>query len=556
MNPKKIKIGDGEYYEYGLPPQTLEALHRDATKNTSMSVATDKEPEILSVVNGKKSINFDAWGGFEAFLNQTSGSSFGGTAKSQILRRVNPWLAKAVDMTALAVSELPFVIRKKGSSENEPDFEESGQKWKNKLGGIPSPERLMYHIASSLCFGRAYLISDVAPENNNIIDLHYCPPHTVQPIITTQGLQTFARTSEWGPQGIYWPADHEEIENLTGAMMYFWLPDADIEIGPAKTFPAGTALLSVELMTAMDSTLQAVSEAGFIPPTILSAAGNIPEPERQRQETWWNSFLRRWDKTTAKLINAEKMDIKKVGAGMEELKGIYDELRSGSIESIGTAFGIPAALFMSDMAFASEVKPLIKTWYTSSQFIRIYRCIESTFNQQLFNKFELEMIYKPETLPAFQEDEAQRAASYTSYVGAKMRPSIAAEMLGLNLPQGIEYKDLDEQYDKSLNTPPPTLPIPSNEINQAQNKPPVAKTLTAEQIKELDLWRQVAERNFKKGKGKTLDFATKSLPGEIVTGVRSKLEAAESLRDITKAFNVNLTDKVENVLDNLLSLLE
>ena len=142
-------------------------------------------------------------------------------------------------MTALAVSELPFEIQDKSGA-----VVDSSSAWKNALGGIPSPQKLIYNIASSLCLGRAYCTLEVAPGRSIIVDLHYCPPHTVQPIITTSGLQHFVRSSEWGQSGVYYPAGTEEKIGFSGEMAYFWLPDSDIEIGPAKSYPAGTALLS------------------------------------------------------------------------------------------------------------------------------------------------------------------------------------------------------------------------------------------------------------------------------------------------------------------------
>jgi hypothetical protein len=42
-----------------------------------------------------------------------------------------------------------------------------------------------------------------------------------------------------------------------------------------------------------------------------------------------------------------------------------------------------------------------------------------------------------------QEDEEQRASSYATYVNAQMRPSIAAQLVGLNLPDGVTYDMLD-----------------------------------------------------------------------------------------------------------------
>jgi len=482
--------------------------------------------KVKNIGDGMKGINLDDWGGLEGFLRMTSTGS-AGTTLPQMLRRVNPWLAKATDMTALAVAQLPFEIQ----TDSGEVFEQSSD-WKNKLGGIPSPQDLFYNLASSLCLGKAYIIPRVT--GRTIVDLHYCPPHTVTPLITTNGLQQFSRTSDYGQSGTYLPSPQQtEITGYTGEMMYFWLPDSDVEIGPARSYPAGAALMNAQLISSMANTIKTVSERGFVPPTILTAKG-MPNPaEINKAEHWWNSFLRMWDVNVAKILNAEFASIVKVGAGMDELTGIYSELTKEQKESIGTAYGIPAALFMSDMAFASELEAMIKIWYSTSVFIKIYQTIADTFNSQILNRWGMRLKFLPNTLDAFQDDETKRSKAYADYIATGMRPSIAAQMLGLELPEGVEYDVLDEKYDSELKKPelePAAAPVPQNDQQNVN--------LNADQIKDLDLWRQVAVRNQRKNKALPVDFICKHLSPELSDPIRDKLRAAKSEIDINKAFEI------------------
>ena len=119
---------------------------------------------------GLKGINFDTWGGIEGFLRETS--TGGASTRPQQLRRVLPWLAKATDMTALAVSELPFDIM-----DGEDVFDTSSD-WQDRLGGMPSPQSLFYNLASSLCLGRAYVIPTVT--SRAIVSLQYCAPQILR----------------------------------------------------------------------------------------------------------------------------------------------------------------------------------------------------------------------------------------------------------------------------------------------------------------------------------------------------------------------------------------
>jgi hypothetical protein len=93
-----------------------------------------------------------------------------------------------------------------------------------------------------------------------------------------------------------------------------------------------------------------------------------------------------------------------------------------------------------------------------------------------------------------QEDEEQRAQSYATYIGAQMRPSIAAQLVGLNLPDGVTYEMLDadiaaaqelqrmqsEATIARLNAPP--------EPPQQQLPGPTANDQTAAEIVKLKRW--------------------------------------------------------------------
>lgn len=515
---------------------------------------------ITDLGSGLKGINFEAWGGIDNFLMATS-SGAGGTAKPMLLKRVVPWLAKANNMTANAVASLPFDILKENG-----DIYDTSLDWQNNLGGMPAPSKLIWNLASSLCGGKAYIIPTTT--NKGIADLHYCAPHTCVPLITTTGLVSLSRTSDWGAAGRYYPAGLDETDERrksgpSGEMMYFWLPDSDIEIGPAKTHPMSTALTSSELLADMDQTLKTYAERGFVPPTILAAKGMPKGGEVQKAENWWNSFLRGWSNTVGKILNAEALDVKQVGAGFEAMRTVYRDLTKQQIENIGAAHGIPAALFMSDMSFASEVNPIVKIWYSTSEFVSIYQCIQDTFNEQLFNRYGLHMVFKPETLDAFQEDEMKRANAFREYVSARIRPSIVANWLGIDMPEvngvKLEYSALDEDFNRSLvdkpvaptndpGLPPDQTPLPAPTSGYSQTGfGGKSVALDASQINELHLWCEIAQRDIRKGKIRA--FQTKTLPEWMAESIRCKLKTAANELDVLKAFDISGADQLTNLVE-------
>jgi hypothetical protein len=242
------------------------------------------------------------------------------------------------------------------------------------------------------------------------------------------------------------------------------------------------------------------------------------------------------------------MSIQKVGAGMDELKTVFVELKRDAKEEVGQAFGIPAALFMSDKAYASEYDALIRMWYSTSTFVTIYQTIQETFTEQVYDKFDgAYMIYKPETIDAFQEDETKKAAAFREYASARIRPSIVAQMLGIEMPQGIDYKMLDEDFDKPEPVPPvnpitnPEQPAPATTTQtpapkmpemQMQNK---AFTLTVPMLKDLESWSERAIAWHKKGKS-AVDWECKALPEELAETIRARLRVATNEYEIAKAF--------------------
>jgi hypothetical protein len=515
--------------------------------------------------NSMKAIDYSPWGGFEGFLRDTSNGA-GGYATQNMLKRISPFLSKAVSMTASAVSSLPFDI-----VDEDGEVVDTSSDWQNKVGGLDNPQSLFYKLSSSLCGGKAYLIPRFT--GKMIVDLQYVASHTVIPLITTEGLQWFSRASDYGPAGIYAPiipaaavksaaksVDEKFIDiavgnyngnmdadklkailvdanggKFLGQMIYFWLPDSDIEIGPAKKYPLGTAMVSALMLAGMDNSIKLLADRNFVPATLVGAKGMPSAKDREVTENWLNRFVRGAFETFVKIINAENVSMVKMGAGMEDLKGSYTEIKKQGIEEIGAAFGIPAGIFLSDKAYSQEMDALIRLWYSSSEFIANYRCIEDTFNNQILNQWGYKLAFRPETIDAFQEDEATRAGAFRDFINAKIRPSLAAQILGMEMPEGTKYDDLDESFDKPV--PVPVIAAPGQLGQPMPAKKPT--TLNAAQQKDLTLWRQVAERSFKKGKGAAVDFECKALPEDIAAGIRLRLLAAKSAEDVVKAFEIS-----------------
>ena len=479
-----------------------------------------------------KNFDFSPWGGIEGFLKASKAGTSGNSAA---LKRLVPDLAHAVDMTAVAVSGLPFEI----VSESSGEIFDTSTDWKNKLGGLENPQRLIYLIASSLCGGAAYVIPQRTPRL--IFDLQYAAPHTIQPQILHEGLQYFDRASDQGKTERFKPKE----------LLYFWLPDSDVEIGPAENHPLGSASLDAQLVFNLKNTMNTYGERGFVPITLLGAKGMPSGDERAKAEGFFDRLLRGGFDVLAKIVNADALSLIRVGAGMDELKQSYLEIRRDAKESIADAFGIPTALFMSDNAFASEFDALRKQWYSASRFVGIYQTIQEVFSDQLLKQYGYSFRFAIETLDIFQEDESKRAASLNSFVSAvNTSPDIA--QLGMGILGYDLTKEQQGQMDKIIKTKEEEKAKLEEQMAAGQVGPdgkeqpgkkpakPFGKALdlSADELKDLALWYTKAKAWQAKGKGNAVDWENKHLREEVAAPIRMKLAEARNEYDIMQAFEM------------------
>ncbi len=139
-------------------------------------------PKINVLQNGiMKSIDFSLWGGIDGFLAATGDA----TAPDVIrLRKVVPWMNKAIRMTANAVSQLPYQILTPAGDEVEID-----RAW----GAVKNPQTIIGLVAASLCSGAAYLKAETT--SRAIVGLQYLAPQTMKPVFDNNGnLINFRRT--------------------------------------------------------------------------------------------------------------------------------------------------------------------------------------------------------------------------------------------------------------------------------------------------------------------------------------------------------------------------
>ena len=175
--------------------------------------------------------------------------------------------------------------------------------------------------------------------------------------------------------------------------------------------------------------------------------------------------------------------------------------------------------------------------------------------------------FRPEEMSLYQTDENQRAAAFKVYVDAGIKQSVAAEMLGLDLPEGIEYADLDPE-EKPI--PPALLPFTGQQNNVAnpaatpepptqeaprEPAPTPAKTLFNDELikTELRTWERFAINAIKGGNRSPSTFVWEYLPDDLGERVRLGLATCDSLKDIKTLFNEIRHDQFDEGGDPILA---
>lgn len=434
----------------------------------------------------------------------------------EVWRKV-PWLRRGITLRAQAVASMPFAIyRKKKEITNSGDYEDPTD------GALPYPKRMLWLVETSLTrYGRAYFHL----EKNLVktLNLRYFAPTSITPKIDQdKGLTHFER--RLGNQTKPIPVDD---------MVYFWLPDEDVELGPPLWSPGFAAIEAANVLRNVDVFAATFFDRGAIKATLLTTSTGTPKTERERLKSWWQKIARgiktAW---TTEIINADAVKPVEIGEGIQSLANT--SLTKEKREDIATGLGVPQTKLFSnaanyatasedDRAFAEE------TTIPECEFI------EETLNEQFFQRYGLTLKFQPEKLTIFQKEEQDRSGAFVNYINGGLKRSVVAEMLGLSLPNGVEYADLDP--DPSEAPAPPTnddktnddkTPPPSNVIEETDP--------TKQKATDLDKWQRKALKRLKNGLPAVCDFDSDVLPPNLQAAILGALETAKTVADVRAAF--------------------
>ena len=432
------------------------------------------------------------------------------------------WLNRAVHLRKNAIQSMPFKIYS-----GKEVVDDSGD-YQNKLGFMPNVKNTLGMIEQGLTLnGREYQFIERRSIGGNGLatGVRHMVATSIKPKITREGLQYFERT-------VAGSIERLEIEQV----LYFWYPDDSVEIGEPHDWPALAALQAAGVLSAVGNFATMFFERGAIKVTLLTTKSNVVEAERSKLKAWWDRI--RGNSWATEIVNADAVEVVPVGEGLESLDN--KEFTTEQREDISTALGVPHSMLFSNAANYATSQQDKMNFYEDT-IIPESDFISGVFNEQILEPLGYRMVFTPQEMAIFQEDEEQRSASFSNYVSAGVKPSIAGEMLGLELPDGVDFVDLDEgwnmendlkkkqaeaQIERAKNPPPQVAPPGSTQRN------PPDKSLMED---DLAKWERKALKRIQRGYDPACSFDSEFIPPIIGATIEGALESTTNKPELVRA---------------------
>ena len=368
------------------------------------------------------------------------------------------FLYRAIEIRANTLSTLPWAISR-GDTEL---WTNEAQEVPPELEPIANLVDLIWQTEAALCLGsQAYWHK--LRNNAAMLEVRWLTPSSMTPVWDAQeGLVAFERRI--GTKVFRLPAED---------VVFTWLRGQhETEPRPA---PAMAALAAANVVLNTDEFAAQFFKRGAIKATLLTVPASTTPQAKKELKAWWKRFFQGIGNAyESAVINAEAVTPVAVGEGVSELSD--SALTQEKREDIATGIGVPHSLVLSNAANRSVSEQDYLNLYTLT-VVPEARQIERQLNAQLFEPQGLRFTFKPQELSVFQEDEEQRASSLEAYVRAGYTLSVASEILGVTLPDGMQYADLDE-----------TVPEPEPVPPQLQFGPEPVDEERVEEIRKFTKW--------------------------------------------------------------------
>ena len=133
-----------------------------------------------------------------------------------------------------------------------------------------------------------------------------------------------------------------QIELATDEVVYFWLPDPSIEVGPPSWSPVKAALRAAGVLGSMDKFTTNFFDRGAIKATLLTVPATTRKADRETLRSWWRTVFGGSKRLCNWVINADDVKPVVIGEGIESLSNARLTREKRKISPLHLAFLLPA----------------------------------------------------------------------------------------------------------------------------------------------------------------------------------------------------------------------
>ena len=400
------------------------------------------------LLDGSKAIEIKS---IDSFLNE----AFLGVAQNPTHNPLHiyatvAYLYRCVDVRANALLAMPWSIYRGDTEVVRHDVD----KWPKELAAFQSLEELLWQTEAALCLvSEAYWYK--RRSRLGVTNVRWLDPSTMSPVWGVDSITAFKRQVGVATSML----SVEDVVYLRMAGTSETMP---------RPAPAQAALSAAGVLYNVNEFASAFFKRGAIKATLLTVEGNPPPAERERLKSWWQRFMTGINKAFAAEVVSAAVTPVVVGEGLAELTNT--ELTATEREEIATALGVPHSLVMSNAANYATAEADRLTFYDMT-VVPQANAIARQLNSQLFAPAGMRFEWHPQEMQIYQVDENERASAFATYVNAGIKQSIAAQMLGLNLPEGVTPEDLDpEPQPQQLQQAPQDAQGANNGVQDTQGQ--------------------------------------------------------------------------------------
>lgn len=476
---------------------------------------------------------------------------------------------RAHNLKANTVSGIPFVLLDKSGNEYD-----SSRQWQNKIGFLPNPQELLrLNVLSYMATNTIYMLRTSDMVQYKTRGLYHALPTAFTPVTNPQktDVDYIERVVGSKTERYKYPTDKNLVR--------MWRLDHTTELLPSANTESQAIASAAEIIRYADFWIGNFFRRGGIKPTLIAMKGMVTSEKKEEQERSWSNWLRGVGKqfgNIARIFNAETIDPRVIGAGVDDMKdnGLYRQ----SIENIAMGTGMPLSLLLANSANRATAQEEKATWF-DNEIIPFCNWLAYEYNSQVFQPLGLFLEFRPETVDSQQEDETARASAVNTFMDFLNKcPTYdvfigTAETFGYELTESLiqaadkYYKDkqanaaivANQTQPKEQPKPEPEEDTPADETEDGAENKTEDETKwmpSLDEFEEMRVWREVSLRRIRKGEGMDFEYQPHygGLPDNVTKAICEGLVSATTAEEVKAVFGQTFTAPEAKVNNDILIL--